>query len=536
MENFFNTAGPIKSDMNYYISSFDRFDFEEIRNLIRKERYFVLHAPRQTGKTSALFEMMDRINSEGVYDCLYVNIESAQASRGDVGSGIRTVCESIASASNIYLKDRTIREWVMENKNRIEPQKLLFMLLEEWALNNSKPIVLFVDEVDALVGDTLISLLRQIRTGYNQRPNAFPQSIVLCGIRDVRDYRIHTKDNEIITGGSAFNIKAKSLRLSNFTYEECKRLWLQHTTDTGQEFEETIFPKLWSDTKGQPWLVNALANEVTWENKELRDRAKKITLKDYIQARERLIYSRATHLDQLIDKLQEPRVHRVIAPLLSNGDSTMTNFNERDIEYVTDLGLIEQLRGRKIVIANDIYKETIPRELTLGMQSSITNQEQHWYIRDDNSIDMTKLLKAFQQFFRENADSWIERFDYKEAGPQLLLQAFLQRIINGGGRINREYGLGRKRTDIFIEYPLDRELGFFGEKIQRVVIETKILYSNLDKTIEKGLKQTLEYADFVGADESHLIIFDRSKDSKWEDKIWNKEMNYESREVLVWGA
>jgi hypothetical protein len=386
------------------------------------------------------------------------------------------------------------------------------------------------------VGDTLISLLRQIRSGYNHRPNNFPQSIILCGVRDIRDYRIHTKHNEIITGGSAFNIKAESLTLGNFSFDECKKLWLQHTEHTGQKIEESIYNKLWSDTQGQPWLVNALGYQLTYKIKELRDRTKTITLKHYLKAREELIYSRATHLDQLIDKLQEERVRRVIAPLLATNDLLTTKYNERDLEYVLDLGLIRRLRGRKIVIANDIYKETIPRELTLGMQSSIINQEQEWYIKEDNSVDMPKLLKAFQQFFRENANSWIEKFDYKEAGPQLLLQAFLQRIINGGGRINREYGLGRKRTDIFIEYPLDQEKGFFGEKIQRVVIETKILYSNLEQTIQKGLEQTLEYADSVGADESHLIIFNRDKNEKWEDKIWYKQRVYEGRVVGVGGA
>lgn len=535
MEKFFNTAGPMKRYMNYYISSFDRFDYDEIESLIHKERYFVLHAPRQTGKTSALFEMMERINSEGRYDCLYANIESAQASRSDVGSGIRTICESIASAAFIYLKNSSLKEWVSENKREIEPQKLLFELLQYWTINNPKPIVLFIDEVDALVGDTLISFLRQIRTGYNQRPDAFPQSIVLCGVRDVRDYRIHTKDNEIITGGSAFNIKAKSLPLDNFTYDESKKLLLQHTTETGQEFEEKIFDKLWSDTKGQPWLVNALANEMTWENKTLRnDRTRVIMLEDYKEAREVLIHTRATHLDQLIDKLQEPRVRRVIIPILANKSSEESDFSDRDLEYVSDLGLIT--RRPSVAISNDIYRESIPRELTIAKQQSIANQEQQWYIKEDNSIDMPKLLLAFQQFFRTNADSWIEKFEYKEAGPQLLLQAFLQRIINGGGRINREYGLGRKRTDIFIEWPTDRQRGFFGEKVQQVVIETKILYANLDKTIEEGLKQTLEYGDIVGADEYHLIIFDRKKDVKWDDKIWHKVEFYEEREVLVWGC
>jgi len=530
MDRFFNTAGPTKTDINYYISSFERVDYEEIEMLIRSQRYFVLHAPRQTGKTSALLEIMDRINSEGKYNCVYANIEAGQALRGDVDRAIPTICGSIASSINNYLGDSHVKKWYDENFKKVESGDLLRQLLEYWVTNSSKPCIMFLDEVDALVGDTLISLLRQIRAGYAGRPYSFPQSMILCGVRDVRDYRIHTKDNEIITGGSAFNIKAESLTIGNFTYKECQELYQQHTDYTGQKFDKRIFPHLWEDTKGQPWLVNALGHELTWKERELRDRTKEITLEHYFRARERLIYSRATHLDQLIDKLKEPRVHRVIAPILANKTSDNLHYNDRDLEYVSDLGLIT--RKPSVKIANKIYQETIPRELTIAKQQSITNQDILWYKREDNSIDMVKLLKAFQQFFRENADSWIERFDYKEAGPQLLLQAFLQRIVNGGGRINREYGLGRKRTDILIEYPLDKEMGFWGET-QKIVIETKILYSNLKKTIEKGIEQTLEYADMIGADESHLIIFDRSADMKWEDKIWDKR---DESGVMIWGS
>lgn len=166
------------------------------------------------------------------------------------------------------------------------------------------------------MGDTLISLLRQIRAGYAQRPLAFPQTVVLCGVRDVRDDRIHS-GGEIITGGSAFNIQAKSLRLGNFTAEETRALWLQHTEATGQRLDEAIWPQLWEDTRSQPWLVNALGHECTWEDKELRrNRQLSVTLERYQAARERLIQSRATHLDQLTDKLREPRVHAVIQPVV----------------------------------------------------------------------------------------------------------------------------------------------------------------------------------------------------------------------------
>ena len=138
--------------------------------------------------------------------------------------------------------------------------------------DHPRPTVLLLDEVDSLVGDTLISLLRQIRAGYAQRPGAFPQTVVLCGVRDVRDYRIHTGHHEIITGGSAFNIKAASLRLGNLSKEETMALWAQHTSDSGQLFDESIWPELWADTEGQPWLVNALGLECTWNDRGARDR------------------------------------------------------------------------------------------------------------------------------------------------------------------------------------------------------------------------------------------------------------------------
>jgi hypothetical protein len=394
------------------------------------------------------------------------------------------------------------------------------------------PTILFIDEVDALVGDTLISLLRQLRAGYNDRPGQFPQSIILCGVRDVRDYRIRQGSGEIITGGSAFNIKAKSLRMGNFSQEETKALWLQHSEETGQVFEEGIFSELWEDTYGQPWLVNALGQEITWEIRANRDRSRKITLPEYKTAREELIQSRATHLDQLVDKLEEPRVYSVISELLASEQDSI-QAPPADIEYVADLGLIRTRPS--IRISNRIYQEVIPRELTWATQVSIANQKTEWYVTPDHRLDMLKLLAAFQQFYREHAEIWGDGLAYKEAAPQLLLQAFLQRIVNGGGHITREYGLGRKRTDIFIEWPLDETQGIHGP-LQRIVIETKLLRGALATVIALGLEQTAGYARRVGADESHLIIFNRNMERPWDEKIWRRDERFEELPITVWGA
>ena len=533
MERFFNTAGPMIPKDNYCIDPLTRIDWEDIQRLIQDKRYFVLHAPRQTGKTSTLLAMMRVLNEEGNYACAYANIEAAQVARSDETKGIPTVCSAVSSALSLYLRRPELQQWYLKENRQFPPQDQLFQLLSHWAETSDKPTVLFLDEVDALVGDTLISLLRQIRAGYAQRPEAFPQSIVLCGVRDVRDYRIHQGGGEIITGGSPFNIKAASIRMGNFLQEETKALWLQHTEETGQAFDEVIFTELWEDTFGQPWLVNALGQEVTWELRVNRDRGRKISLADYREAREQLIQSRATHLDQLTDKLQEPRVHRVIEAILSGESGDIESIRPDDIEYVADLGLIQARPSLRI--SNRIYQETIPRELTWSTQVTIANQEREWYVTPEHRLDMPKLLTAFQQFFREHSDIWSEGFSYKEAAPQLLMQAFLQRIINGGGRINREYGLGRRRTDIFIEWPLDEKQGLYGP-IQRIVIEIKLLRGALETVIEQGLEQTADYVHRVGADEAHLVIFDRNPERTWDEKIWRRDERFGDLRICVWGA
>ena len=199
-----------------------------------------------------------------------------------------------------------------------------------------------------------------------------------------------------------------------------------------------------------------------------------------------------------------------------------------DIEYVLDLGLIQRTK-MGLQVANPIYQEVIPRELSYTVQLNLESHLQPgWYIAADGQLDMNKLLTAFQQFFREHSASWVERFEYKEAGPQLLLQAFLQRVINSGGRIDREYGLGRGRTDLLIVWP-------HAGGVQRVVIELKIRYGALETTISAGLKQTWAYMDQCGAPVGHLVIFDRAENKPWQEKIFAREEIYAGQVIKVWG-
>lgn len=406
MSRFFNTAGPIKKEKHYHIEPLDRIDIDEILSLIQQEKYFVLHAPRQTGKTSYLHALMDYLNKQGDFCCLYANLEEVQAARENVKEGIRGILKTLARNASMYLDDTFLTEnWqrLFEESNEFTA---LHEVLSQWSLKNSKAIILFFDEIDSLVGDTLISVLRQLRAGYTERPKGFPQSIILCGVRDVRDYRIYSdKEKSPITGGSAFNIKAESLRLDNFTLDEIKKLYQEHTRDTGQQFENDIFPLVWDLTEGQPWLVNALGYEVCFKMKEGRDRNKIITKDMVYQARENIILKRETHLDQLVDKLKEDRVKQVIEPIMV-GLKEPEKINDEDIDYVVDLGIIK--KKPYLRIANKIYQEIIPRQLTYSTELTMT-QEASWYMKPDGSLDMKKLLSAFQDFFRQHFESWVNK-------------------------------------------------------------------------------------------------------------------------------
>ena len=526
----FNTEGPVRAERHYRIPPLTRIDLDDVLGLIRDEKYFVLHAPRQTGKTSALLALRDLLNSgeEGAWRCVYANVEAGQAARENVAEGVRAVLSQLALRASLTLGDDSVERICRNALDSAGPLGALSLVLSRWAAADRTPLVLLIDEIDALVGDTLLSVLRQLRAGYDQRPSAFPHSIVLCGVRDVRDYRIHSSaEDRLVLGGSAFNIKSKSLRLGDFTEQEIHALLEQHTAETGQAFTEEALELIRARTAGQPWLVNALCREACFESVAGRDRSRPITADAVVDAQERLILRCDTHIDDLANKLREERVRRVIEPILAGAGQQA--WSDEDLAYVRDLGLVTQDVGGRPRIANPIYAEVVPRHLNYAVQAGLP-QEMAWYVDAAGNLDVVGLIAAFQTFFREHSEHWVQRFErYREAGPQLLLQAHLQRIVNGGGRIEREYALGSGRTDLLIVWPQ-------GRRERRWVVECKLRRGDLERTIAEGLAQTRAYLDRCGGEAGHLIVFDRAPERSWEEKIFRRDApGAGAAPVTVWG-
>jgi type II secretory pathway predicted ATPase ExeA len=507
MQIHFNTAGPSKPGLHYQIEPLSRFDLAAIISLIEQERYFVLHAPRQTGKTTCLLALRDYLNQHNKYTALYVNVETAQARRNDVSAAMLGIASQLSEKIAFALKKPELESVLMAQAKNTDGSDVLRKMLAAASEQSARPLVVFLDEVDSLVGDTLISLLRQIRAGYTDRPSHFPQTIILCGVRDVRDYRMTMSDGEVITGGSAFNIKAESLRLGDFSRAELLALYHQHTDTTGQEFSEEAIELAWQSTQGQPWLVNALAEQAVWKTKENLDRKITIDEEKMRAAREALILRNDTHLDQLTDKLREERVRRVIEPMLMGvqGDAT-----DADLQYLMDLGLIRRDSHKNAVPANQIYAEVLPRVLSNTTQNNMHSDDILPSWQDAaGRLNPRQFMLNFFDFWREHGEVMMQSAPYHEAAPHLVLMAYLQRVINGGGRIEREYAAGSGRLDLLV---------IVGT--QRMAIEVKVWRDKQKDPLAAGLLQTEKYLQRLDLATGYLVIFDRrTRAPKWDKRM-----------------
>ncbi|KJJ85761.1 ATPase domain protein, prokaryote domain protein, partial [Candidatus Omnitrophus magneticus] len=512
-KRYFNTTGFCDPEIHYMIDPLRNQNI--IFDMIAKRQYFTIHAPRQTGKTTLLHELAHRLNKEGNYISVVFSVESAGYRSITEETANFKIISSLYQACNLFI-DKQFWPKIPKLGQGVSLQDYL----NKWTLSLKKHVVLLLDEIDSLYDDVLVSVLRQLRNGFQGRPKQFPSTIALVGLRDVRDYKLKVRPTEASLGsGSPFNIKAKSILLGTWTKEEITELYSQHTKDTGQEFTKEVINRIYELTGGQPWLVNAIANEIVVEILN-EDYTKKITLAHAEEAKENLIAQRDTHLDSLLDKLKEERVKNIVSAII-NGDGVLFDNYDDSLMYCRDLGIISETRP--VRIANEIYQEIIPRVLNRNLQDSIEEEgETKWYIKPDGKLDMDKLLKAFQKFYRRNSEHWLERFDYKEAGQGLLLMAFLQRVINGGGRIDREMAVGRGRTDLTIE--------FAGETF---VLELKL--KRYDDTKEEGLDQISRYLDTLGMTKGYLILFELKSSTviPWETRIKWEEVSHQNKNITV---
>ncbi|MBI5481045.1 MAG: ATP-binding protein [Deltaproteobacteria bacterium] len=493
----FNTAGPCDAIRHYLVPPEPRLP--EARGLVAQGAYFVVHAPRQTGKTTTLWALARALCAEGSTAALHFSCETGESAGDDLVMAQGAVLDSIRRQAEIDLPPelRPPARWPDAS-----PAQLLSAALTSWARSCPRPLVLFFDEIDALRGESLRAVLRQLRAGYQSRPAAFPAAVALCGLRDVRDYKAASGGDPSRLGTSSpFNIKLKSVRLGDFTATDLRALYGQHTAETGQPFTEEALARAWELTQGQPWLVNALAREVVEEIGVAPPAT--IKAEHLEEAKERLILARQTHLDSLAARLMEPRVRRILEPIMA-GTLQGGDAYDDDAQYVRDLGLVAP--DRPLRVANPIYREVIARVLSVAVEDNLDLEPQR-FVLGDGQLDLRLLLEEFAAFWREHGEVLGQGLPYHEVAPQLVLMAFLQRVVNGGGYIDREYGGVGGRIDLLVRWPFRAAGG--GREWQREALELKVWAAGKPDPLGRGLEQLEAYLERLGLGHGVLVIFDR---------------------------
>jgi len=402
------------------------------------------------------------------------------------------------------------------------PGSMLDAILGKWAeLVAPKPLVVLFDEVDVMEGETMISFLRQLRGGFAARGiGKFPVSIALVGMRDLKDYITASKDGLAPNPGSPFNIKADSARIANFQKHDVAQLFALRTAENGQQIATDALDFVYEQSKGQPWIVNSLFMRATMRILD-SDCTDEVELKHVVQAREDMIMARETHLDALAERLKDPRIKRVVQTIMTGDVDVSVNRLDPDVTLATDLGLITWSSDAGFTIANPVYEEILTRVLNLGFHDNMPSPNAWRWQAPDGRLDMDALLREFQDFWQNHSETWEQWTQYTEAFPHLLLMAFLQRVLNSGGRIEREYATGRGRMDLAVEY--------MGEWH---IVEIKLLRKGrtFEKVKAEGLKQVRRYRETfappVGYHKNvsgaYLVIFDRRPEDMlppWSERI-----------------
>jgi hypothetical protein len=327
-------------------------------------------------------------------------------------------------------------------------------------------------------------------------------------MRDLKDYLINSKNGMVLNSGSPFNIKQDSVTLANFSKQDVVDLFGQHTAECGRLITDEATELVFEQTGGQPWLVNAIYDRcLNWLN---LSETETITANHIQIACEQIIKSRAVHIDSLAERLKDPRIKKVVEPILIGATDLSLGRNDRDVMFCMDLGLVIYDKG--LQIANPIYRDVLVRTLNSGYQDGMPEPEFKWTL-GNGDLDILALIKEFQLFWREHSEIWEAKADYTEAFPHLLLMAFLQRVVNGGARIEREYAAGRGRIDLAI----------FWKKSCHI-FEIKIVSPKhgFESTLLQGKTQIARYSDKLPSTTRTLVIFDRRPEMKakpWDERL-----------------
>ncbi|MGL5066464.1 MAG: GxxExxY protein [Sarcina sp.] len=508
MRKAFNTTGVCNPKKHYLVNISKKLS--EIEELIENEFYFVITRPRQYGKTTTLSQLYKNIKNK--YNVVKISFEGVGNSNFE---SEETFCGMITEMfKKHFKKDVEILEKISSVKTMLE----LGYLISE--ITESDEMILIIDEADkASNNEVFIEFLGMLRALYLEREEELSttfKSVILAGVYDIRNLKLKIRGDYEHRYNSPWNIAVKFDVDMSFNESEIFSMLEEYSSDNNLDMNiENLSNEIYKFTSGYPFLVSRVCQLV---DEDIVANRSEIWTEYHIQrATKKLINEKNMLFDDLIKNLENNKeLYKFIYNILVLNISQVYNINNPTIEIGTMFGYLVADSENNVIVSNQILKEVIYNYMISRTDTTEMNSYNFKsnFIKEDNSLDIERVLLKFQQFMKENYSS--RDTEFLERQGVLLFLAFIKPIINGVGFDYKEVQISEeRRLDIVISY-----------NIYKYVIETKIWHGEIAHT--KGLEQLRNYLDIEGLDRGYLLIFNFNKNKEYS----KTEYVFEEKEIF----
>ncbi|MDM8514929.1 AAA-like domain-containing protein [Desulfobacterales bacterium HSG16] len=517
MRNF-SSYGPINTKLNYYAprKRLIQYAYERLtgQNFEEGGHYITVWAPRQTGKTWIMQQVMQKIKDSGEFDVGIVSMQSGKTITTD------------ADILDLFVKK--LNKWFKKDLPAVNSwQNLSDLFVKKYF---KKPVILILDEFDALGEDFINKFANEFRDMYLDRQNESEKpsekkacllhSLALIGVRSVLGI-------EDVTG-SPFNVQ-RSLHISNLTFEEVKKMFAWCEKESDQKIEPEVVKNVFRETQGQPGLTcwfGELLTEGFSDNRMKKD--DHITMKNF-----KKIYTAATDLLpnnnilNIISKAKQKPYNETVFELFRTDEKMPFRYDDPDLNFLYLNGVIghEEINNRFYAkfscpfIQKRLFNYFANR-LFRYMGTLREPFEDLSCVISENSLNIKKLMRRHEAHLKKNR-KWLlkdapRRKDMKifEAVYHFNLFRYLSDFFGDRARVWPEFPTGNGQVDIVIEYGTQ----VYGLEIKSYTDETGY---------KQGIEQAARYGKQLGLAEVFLILFveyvdDRNRKKYEQEKIDDK--------------
>jgi hypothetical protein len=462
---------------------------QDLKTMVDRGRYFSIFAPRQSGKTTFLEGFCLDLEKDSIYVPIILSFQRYK--NLDIPAFYQQIQKELYNqlASRLTSVDCPCRDAARSylDSHQLTNHISLGELFEELnQLLELKKIVIFIDEFDGIPENELenfLTTLRELYQKYKKRKDKALYSVGLVGIRNI---------TKLIVGGvSPFNI-ADQVKLPPFSLKNVRDLYAQYSEETNQPFTDEAIKTVYTETAGQPWLVNRLGTILTVEIKP--ETTEPINQGDVAEAVEILLYEDNSHFDNITEKAKQNK--ETFIDVVFNGVEYIPGDEEQAL--LLTHGLIKS-EGKDIRVCNPIYKKRFTKTFFREARATVDIANKG-YFTAGGFLNMEAIISDFEEYIMQIGVNafYAGKKPYEKTG-QFLLTAWLYQFVEGGkGELRFETPTGLGRMDILLTY---------GDR--KYIVETKINRSNIKKTLERAIDQLCEkYLLTEQSDEGCIVVYD----------------------------